>query len=140
MTTLANSYQNEIKKLRDRNDFLEEENRQLRLGSSSEIVLFRIPDTHLTLREFQMLSAIAQNEVATKPTVYRHLYPTERADGGPDYKLMDVYICKLRSKLKPHGIAIKAIWGRGWALDPDDRKKLLQWAVFANSPIGMAAA
>lgn len=140
MTTFVSLYQEEIKMLRERNAFLEEENRQLRLGISSDIVLFRIPDTHLTLREFQMLSALVQYEVATKATVYRHLYPEARADGGPDFKLMDVYICKLRGKLKPHGIAITSIWGRGWALDPVDREKLRGWAVFADSQAGVAAA
>jgi two-component system cell cycle response regulator CtrA len=34
----------------------------------------------------------------------------------PDIKIIDVFVCKLRKKLAPHGIKIETCWGRGYSL------------------------
>jgi DNA-binding winged helix-turn-helix (wHTH) protein len=39
-----------------------------------------------------------------------------------DPKMVDVVICKLRKKLKPLGINIKTLWGRGYYLNEESRK------------------
>ena len=41
-------------------------------------------------------------------------------------KILQVYICKLRTILRPHGIQIETVWGRGYRLDPAGRARLLQ--------------
>ncbi len=35
----------------------------------------------------------------------------------PGIKIVDVFICKLRRKIKPFGVSINTIWGQGWALE-----------------------
>lgn len=42
-------------------------------------------------------------------------------------KIIDVFICKLRAKLRPHGLEIATIWGRGYELTPDARARLQAW-------------
>jgi len=73
---------------------------------------------HLTRTEFRLLSLLASNpnRVLTKERILQSLYPIE-AD-APEIKIIDVFICKLRKKLNPHGSLIGTIWGRGYALQP----------------------
>lgn len=142
MTALANSYQDEIKKLRDRNDFLEEENRQLRKGieTSIEIVDFQIPNTEFTSTECRVLAALIQGDLVTKDAVYVRVYPDHYMGDAPDIKIIDVFVCKLRRKLKPLGIAISTVWGRGYRIEAGDRDVLKCYAVHAVTQIGVAAA
>jgi two-component system cell cycle response regulator CtrA len=42
-------------------------------------------------------------------------------------KIVDVYICRLRQKLKPFGLSIQTSWGTGYRLTPDTRARLLNW-------------
>lgn len=142
MTTVANSYQNEIKKLRDRNDFLEEENRQLRKGieTSIEIVHFRIPNIYLTATECRVLGALVQADFMTKDAVYQKVYPDHFLGETPEIKIIDVFVCKLRRKLKALGIEIATVWGRGFRMEANDRQTLKSFAVHAVTQIGVAAA
>lgn len=39
----------------------------------------------------------------------------------PDLKIIDVWLCKLRRKLRPFGITIKNDWGRGYYMDAANR-------------------
>jgi hypothetical protein len=41
----------------------------------------------------------------------------------PDAKVLDVYISKLRSFLRPHSITITTHWGRGWSLSPEMKER-----------------
>ncbi len=43
----------------------------------------------------------------------------------PQPKVMDVQVCKLRRKMKPHGVKIKTRWGQGWLM-PKDSKDLIR--------------
>ena len=43
-----------------------------------------------------------------------------------DPKMVDVIICKLRKRLKPHNVEIKTLWGRGYFIDRDNRKVALE--------------
>ena len=77
---------------------------------------------HLTGKEYQMLELLSlrKGTTLTKEMFLNHLY------GGmdePELKIIDVFICKLRKKLKevtgaPNGY-IETVWGRGYVLrDP----------------------
>ena len=75
---------------------------------------------HLTGKEYQMLELLSlrKGSTLTKEMFLNHLY------GGrdePELKIIDVFICKLRKKLKTvtgeH--CIETVWGRGYVLrDP----------------------
>lgn len=76
---------------------------------------------HLTGREYQMMELLAMRSgsVLTKEAFFNQIY------GGmdePEIKIVDVFICKLRKKLKDAGADpqhIQTVWGRGYVLrDP----------------------
>jgi two-component system cell cycle response regulator CtrA len=77
---------------------------------------------HLTGKEYQMLELLSlrKGTTLTKEMFLNHLY------GGmdePELKIIDVFICKLRKKLK--AVAgdhyIETVWGRGYMLqDPHE--------------------
>jgi two-component system, cell cycle response regulator CtrA len=78
---------------------------------------------HFTGKEYQVLELLAlrMGQVVTKDAILNHLY------GGmdePELKIVDVFVCKIRNKLRwANGGAhhIETAWGRGYALqnDPD---------------------
>jgi two-component system cell cycle response regulator CtrA len=78
---------------------------------------------HLTGKEYQMLELLSlrKGSTLTKEMFLNHLY------GGrdePELKIIDVFICKLRKKLKTVADehCIETVWGRGYVLrDPNPR-------------------
>src|SRR5579864_7795196 len=80
---------------------------------------------HLTGKEYQMLELLSlrKGTTLTKEMFLNHLY------GGmdePELKIIDVFICKLRKKLKGAGDdhCIETVWGRGYVLrDPQETEK-----------------
>ncbi|MBV8594275.1 MAG: response regulator transcription factor [Caulobacteraceae bacterium] len=79
---------------------------------------------HLTGKEYQMLELLSlrKGSTLTKEMFLNHLY------GGmdePELKIIDVFICKLRKKLKAvaRDHCIETVWGRGYIMrDPQERK------------------
>ncbi len=79
---------------------------------------------HLTGKEYQMLELLSlrKGTTLTKEMFLNHLY------GGmdePELKIIDVFICKLRKKLKSAADDhhIETVWGRGYVLrDPHEAK------------------
>ncbi|MFZ0270969.1 MAG: helix-turn-helix domain-containing protein [Acidobacteriaceae bacterium] len=102
---------------------LEQENAELRDRVSvleAEIGLAREPFPlflDLTPTEQMILSVLMKNAHPRKSTfmtaLYSHLHDDERAED----KIIDVFICKIRPKLKPHGIVIETAWGQGYWLN-----------------------
>lgn len=43
-------------------------------------------------------------------------------------KLVDVYISKLRAKLRPHALVIETKNSVGWRLEPETARRLLNWS------------
>lgn len=68
----------------------------------------------LTPKEAAMLSHLTTREIASKESLYGVLYSGSLEQ--PDIKIIDVFICKLRKKLSPHGVEVKTVWGRGYSL------------------------
>ena len=72
---------------------------------------------HLTGKEYSILELLVLRKgmVLTKEAFLNHLY------GGmdePEMKIIDVFICKLRRKLKEAGAppVVETIWGRGYVV------------------------
>ena len=82
---------------------------------------------HLTGKEYQMLELLSlrKGTTLTKEMFLNHLY------GGmdePELKIIDVFICKLRKKLKAASGEdyIETVWGRGYVLrDPAEEQQAL---------------
>ena len=95
---------------------------QLQVGSltldiSNHDVVANGVRVHLTLREFAILELLVlrRNMIMTKETILSQIY------GGmdePDIKIIDVFICKIRSKLTKVGLpnVISTVWGRGYSV------------------------
>jgi two-component system cell cycle response regulator CtrA len=77
----------------------------------------------LTGSEVRVFGVLLKRSLTTKDAVMAALYRDDGKD-EPDIKIVDVFICKMRAKLKPFGIEIKTVWGRGYALTDESRAKL----------------
>jgi two-component system cell cycle response regulator CtrA len=75
---------------------------------------------HLTGKEYQIveLMALRLEQTVSKENLLNHLY------GGmdePEIKIIDVFVCKVRSKLRRAGAGghIQTVWGRGYRMMPE---------------------
>ena len=105
----------------------------LQLNLDSHEVFVKGNLVPLTGKEYAILELLTLRKgmILTKEAFLNHLY------GGmdePEMKIIDVFICKLRKKLKAAGASdmIGTVWGRGYMMrEPDHR------TVFA--PVGQPA-
>lgn len=80
----------------------------------------RVP---LTAREFDVLELLVQTRgtVMPKQVILEQLYGTVEV---PDQKIIDVFVCKIRRKLRDatggNGV-IDTVWGRGYIVRQDNR-------------------
>lgn len=72
----------------------------------------------ITRREFEVLEMLMlrRGMLLTKEHFMARFYG---ADDGPDHRILDVFVCKLRRKLAAAGAAeiVRTVWGRGYVLD-----------------------
>jgi len=52
-------------------------------------------------------------------------YVNKSAVAGMEAKTVDVHICQMRARLKPHRIAIQTTWGVGYRLEAADRRRAM---------------
>jgi two-component system cell cycle response regulator CtrA len=82
---------------------------------------------HLTGKEYQMLELLSLRKGMTlsKEMFFNHLY------GGmdePEFKIIDVFICKLRKKLANASNGknfVETVWGRGYVLRDEVEERIL---------------
>jgi two-component system cell cycle response regulator CtrA len=77
----------------------------------------------LTCSERMLLGLLMRRNRATKDQMMTMLY-ADRPDEEPDSKILDVMICKMRKKLRPHGVEIRTIHGAGYELPSTSREKI----------------
>ena len=119
------------KLLEAENETLREESRGLRkalLGAAEPPPYF-----DLTPSEAQMFGILLNNRTARTETFMAALFSTD-ADDPPEEKILDVWICKMRKKLKPYGIEIKTHWGECWEM-PEASKEIARGLMAAAEPI-----
>jgi two-component system cell cycle response regulator CtrA len=81
----------------------------------------------LTGSEIRVFGVLQKRELVTKEAAMAALYGNFGKDEA-EIKIVDVFICKLRRKLKPFGIEIKTVWGQGYMLTAETRAKLRESA------------
>jgi len=69
----------------------------------------------LTPQEAICLGVLLKNKAPRRSAFMTSLY-SARSDDEVDVKIIDVFICKMRKKLKPFGIEIKTHWGDGYEI------------------------
>ena len=68
---------------------------------------------YLTLQEAKVLLVLVQHEQV----------PHARVD--IDRNVLTVRVCSLRKQLHKYKVSIKTLWGYGYQIGPEDRKRLL---------------
>lgn len=73
----------------------------------------------LTESEFALHTKLAEHpgRVVSRESLMVSLYGLRHDSEEPLDKIIDVLACKARKKLKPLGIAIENVWGRGYRLN-----------------------
>lgn len=73
----------------------------------------------MTICETEVFRRLATcfGKVVHKGRMHRALYAAD-PNGGPDVKILDIWICKIRKKLKAAAVPleIKTVWGVGYQL------------------------
>lgn len=78
-----------------------------------------------TRLEAALLGMLLKRQEVTKSqlhTVIEQNRPSETAD-ETDIKMVDVLICHLRKKLKPHNLSIETVWGIGYLMKREAREQ-----------------
>jgi two-component system cell cycle response regulator CtrA len=109
---------------------VEAENMELRekVYALETIVGFRIEIPAilgLTASEEKVLGFLTKREIATKEHIMMALY-ADRPNMEPELKIVDVFICKIRNKVKKFDIDIRTEWGRGYSLTPASKAIIKQ--------------
>ena len=77
----------------------------------------------LTSSEAKVFAHLTTRDVATKQSIMLAMY-SDRIDVEPEIKIVDVFVCKMRKKLKSFGVEIATVWGAGYSLT--DRNQFIQ--------------
>ena len=89
----------------------------------------------LTHNEARLLGALMCGRVCTKSHLMDLVYETAPGD-QPDVKIVDVFVCKLRKKLAPHGVVVDTVWGRGFRMREE---MIVRARALCTAPVRSAA-
>lgn len=86
---------------------------------------------NLTKTEASMFLPLITKPGAHTKEALHHMAYNAGADGGPEIKIVDVMICKIRKKLAPHGLNehLKTVWGDGYKLTPEGHTTIEQMLI-----------
>ncbi|MCX5581340.1 helix-turn-helix domain-containing protein [Kaistia terrae] len=109
---------------------LEAENAVLRdrvetLERDAEAQLRLPPGLGLTAHEARIFLMLMKRDVCTKEQLMNGAYDHHHDGDLPHIKIIDVFICKIRKKLKIHGVTISTVWGQGYYLDADAKLRAI---------------
>lgn len=74
----------------------------------------------LTATEARVLGVLMVRECATKDAIMAALYRDVNRDEA-QIKIVDVFVCKIRSKLRRFGVEIQTRWGVGYYLTAETK-------------------
>lgn len=89
----------------------------LLVDKSRGIVARNGKQVRFTPREFSIVSLLVERYPATvsKNSIY-DLCLLDETGSGPEMKIMDVFICRIRPLLAEIGLVIETVWGTGYRL------------------------
>ena len=110
-------------KLQAENDQLREEVQSLKAVIADSLDSRTAnPPSFLSRSEAVIFSLLVERRLVTKSCVMAALYSAS-GRGNAGHKVIEVFLCKMRKKLAPHGISISTVCGRGWEM-PESSKAL----------------
>lgn len=68
----------------------------------------------LSRSEATIFGLLTKNELVRRSSIMELLYMHKQDEA--EIKIVDVFVCKLRSKVKPFGIAVNTVWGQGYSM------------------------
>lgn len=73
-----------------------------------------------------LLAMLLKREVVTRDGALLAIYSgmPNTWDKEPDPKIIDVFICKLRVRLRKYGVKVSCKWGLGYFMDGENKRKL----------------
>jgi two-component system cell cycle response regulator CtrA len=75
----------------------------------------------LTVREAQMLGILLRRQVVSHAQLFEAIWG---GDSERNSKVVEVYVCKMRQKLRPQGIEIRTEYGSGYFLPPASKQRV----------------
>lgn len=78
----------------------------------------------LTVQEARVVGLLMKRSRVTRDQIMAVLYGHRHEGEEPEPKIVNVLVCKARKKLARFGIEIKTIWGQGYGLDDEAKKKI----------------
>ncbi|WP_395175793.1 winged helix-turn-helix domain-containing protein [Roseibium alexandrii] len=95
------------------------------LDRESGIVIANGRFAQLPKNEFALFAALwdAGGRVLTKEALMDQLYDLFAEGEEPHIKIIDVYVCKLRKKVKNLPVSVETVWGRGYRILPQQEVK-----------------
>jgi two-component system cell cycle response regulator CtrA len=82
----------------------------------------------MTRKEAVVAAAIVKYGHASKSSIYHALYGGLDIDEQREPKIVDVFVCKIRKKLRPFGVEIDTQWGVGYKMSPENVARLRELA------------
>jgi DNA-binding response OmpR family regulator len=122
---------------------VERDNARARVAELEEALFrpdFRVPpEWKLRRQEVTLLGALiaSGDAVLTRAAMMSALYGS---DDWATPKILDVIMCKMRSKLKPHGITVETVWGRGYRLSRQARERIAELGAPSDAVVREASA
>lgn len=109
-----------VSKLEDENGELRERVHQLEqmLGFTFEAPI----EFGFTAKESKIFGVLLKRDLATKQHIMDVLYSAS-PDREPEERIVDVFVCKMRAKLRRFDVDIKTSRGRGWFMTADSKTK-----------------
>lgn len=104
--------ESEIAELREQNATLEG-----MLGFRLEVPLVY----GLTNHEARLLGLLMKRDLVTKDMAHTGLYGLRTGGADVEIKIIDVFVCKMRRKLKPFGVEIETVWGQGYRMTAENK-------------------
>lgn len=81
-----------------------------------------LPGVRLSPTERTILNLLAIRPIVGRGQAIDVIYGCRAEPAGE--KIMDVFIHRMRKKLKPYGIEIETVWGHGYRLPPESKAAL----------------
>lgn len=77
----------------------------------------------LTPGEASVFGALMKRDLMTKETAMAAIYRDLGRDEA-EIKIVDVFVCKMRKKLKPFDIIVETVWGHGYRIAPQVKDRV----------------